>query len=63
MDLPWVRLIVRRDEKGLSTAVIRGLQEAGGGIGLMGERVHKQRVSFALSWTQMDPTQQLRSQK
>lgn len=28
MDLPWVQLIVRRHEKGLSTAVIRGLQEA-----------------------------------
>ena len=26
MDLPWVQLIVRRHEKGLSTAVIRGLQ-------------------------------------
>ena len=27
-NITWVRLIVRRDEKGLSTAVIRGLQEA-----------------------------------
>ena len=27
-DKSWVRLIVRRDEKGLSTAVIRGLEEA-----------------------------------
>ena len=27
-NIPWVRLIVRRDEKGLSTAVIRGLEEA-----------------------------------
>jgi len=28
LKLPWVRLLVRKDEKGLSTAVIRGLKEA-----------------------------------
>ena len=29
LAIPWIRLIVRRDERGLSSAVLRGLQEVG----------------------------------
>lgn len=32
LDLPWVRLIVRRDERGLSSAVLRGFEEATGDV-------------------------------
>jgi len=35
MNLPWVRLIVRENERGLSSAVIRGLREARNEIALV----------------------------
>src|SRR5437868_5815797 len=43
---PWVRVIVRRAERGLGSAVLRGFQEARGGwLGVMdADRQHDERI-------------------